>query len=296
MKKILALTLLIITMVFHGCSNNEEPSATSTPQATEVVGETDSPTPEPTEAPTPEPTKEPLKEEQLGIPQEDAEVIYLDDYADGYISNDAIFRYKDGHEIVDDQLYLSIYNGNPVERAETYAANIYCEAKKDGISQYQFHLKFKTSHEKAENNPWMSSIIGVRVYEPLGNSFQPKDENSGIYIATTQFNKIIVYHGIPSHWPQGAFSLSIPEGFGEMSELTIVDTGDKIFYYQTLGNSDQKLFMTIDLSTDLLIAYDAEGNEVYSAENNLKDDKGGYFKIFNHFGRTVIDEFSIKVR
>jgi hypothetical protein len=297
MKRFLILSIVLISLVFFGCQKDieKDPSPTPSPTETEKVDKTDAPTPEPTEEKTPEPTKEPLPGEQLGIPQDDAEIIYLDDFVDNYINPEALFRYNNGHEVVEEQLYLSTYKGVPVELVDTYSPDYYCEAKVDGISQVQFHLRFKTSHERAEKDPWMSAVIGVRVYEPMGNSFKPSDEDSGMYMAVTQFNKILVYHGIPGQWPRGAFSMEIPNGFGEMCELVIVDTGDKLFYYQKLEGSELTLFMTIELS-DQIKCFDADGNEVYSADNNLKEDKGGYFKIFNHFGRTVIDEFSIKVR
>ncbi len=297
MKKYLLFTLIFI-IIFAGCQSKESVQPTASP--TQYITVTNAPTaevkPTATEVPTPEPTNlPPLQEDQLGVPQDDAEVVYYDNFEDGYISPEALFRYNNGHQVVENQLYLSYYRDANVELADSYAADIYCEVK-DDINQYQFHLKFKTSHEKAEKSPWMSALIGVRVYEPQGGGFLPKDENSGLYIAVTQFGKILLFHGIPSHWPTGACSIDIPQGFGEMGELTIVDTGNKIYFYQSVSETERKLFLSIDVGGDTLKVYNSNNEEVYSAENNLKQDKGGYFKIFNHFGRTVIDEFSIKKR
>lgn len=299
MKKLLILLSLTLALVLTSCKEGEQDpksTATKAPANTTGTSATAVPTLEPTAAPTtaPTPAKEPLGD-KLGLPQDDAEVIFFDDYEEGMASTESVFRYSNGHEVVDGKLYLSIYGGVPVERADTYAVDYYCEAGKD-YEQYQFHLTFKTSHDKADNNPWMAAIVGVRVYEPSGGSSFPKDEDSGLYIAVTQNNKIVFYHGNPGHWPSGACRLDIPQGFGETSELCIVDTGNRIYYYQAPQGGERVLFMTIDVSGDQLIVYDSQGNEVYSAENNLKQDKGGYFKIFNHFGKTEIDEFSIKAR
>ena len=300
MKKYLLITLLLIfTLAFVACKS-ENPDNTVQPTASPKQQITNAPTnevkPTATQVTTPSPTKLPsLGNDDIGIPQDDAEVIYFDDYEDGFISPEAMFRYNNGHQIVDNQLYLSYFGGANVEMADAYSPDIYCEVK-DDISQYQFHLKFKTSHEKAEKNPWMSAMIGVRVYEPQGGSYQPKEENSGLYIAVTQFGKILVYHGVTSHWPAGACSVNIPQGFGEMSELIIVDTGNKIYFYQSVSETERKLFLTVDIGGDTLKVYNSSNEEVYSAVNNLIQDKGGYFKIFNHFGRTVIDELLIKQR
>ncbi|HHT91997.1 MAG TPA: hypothetical protein GXZ66_00610, partial [Clostridiaceae bacterium] len=142
MKRFLILSIVLISLVFFGCQKDieKDPSPTPSPTETEKVDKTVAPTPEPTEEKTPEPTKEPLSGEQLGIPQDDAEIIYLDDFVDNYINPEALFRYNNGHEVVEEQLYLSTYKGVPVELVDTYSPDYYCEAKVDGISQVQFHL------------------------------------------------------------------------------------------------------------------------------------------------------------
>ena len=115
MKRFLILSIVLISLVFFGCQKDieKDPSPTPSPTETEKVDKTDAPTPEPTEEKTPEPTKEPLPGEQLGIPQDDAEIIYLDDFVDNYINPEALFRYNNGHEVVEEQLYLSTYKGVP---------------------------------------------------------------------------------------------------------------------------------------------------------------------------------------
>lgn len=295
-KTILVVFVLMLFMVFVACNKegNIEVSLEPTLEiSVEPTGEaTTKPSLESTAEPTP---KEVLDKDDVGKPQEDAEVLYYDDFVDGYISSEVLFRYNKGHEVVNDQLYLSRYGGENVELVDTYSPDYYCEVGGD-YSQFQFHLTFKTSHEKAEKDPWMSTMVGVRVYEALGESSKPNEVNSGLYIALTQVNKLILYHGLPQHWPQGACKVDIPRGFGEMTQLIIVDTGEKIYFYQESEEEERLLFLSVDIGGEILKVFNSANEEVYSADNNLQNEKGGYFKIFNHFGRVVIDSFEIKYR
>lgn len=124
MKKLIILLTLITALVLTSCKNEDQPKSTATkaPEQTQAVTATPSPTAEPTEAPTPTPSKEPLGD-KLGIPQEDAEVIFMDDYEEGVPADESMFRYSNGHEIVDGKLYLSRYHENPVELADAYSVD-----------------------------------------------------------------------------------------------------------------------------------------------------------------------------
>lgn len=215
-------------------------------------------------------------------------------------SEDAKFRFNDGHEIVNEQLYLSMRNGEPVQLADTYSPDIYSEAKGD-INQIEYFIKFKTEHPdaKVDKNHFMAAFIGVRVYEPFGGVYRPNDEDSGIYIAFTQNNYAVLYHGnhtaTGKKWEEGVVGFELPVGFADFQTLAIVDTGDKIFYY--LAESDNyTLFLSIDVSGDKIMAYNSANELIYEADNNMKENPGGYFKIFNHFARTVIDSVVIKER
>lgn len=145
----------------------------------------------------------------------------------------------------------------------------------------------------------MGAFVGVRVYEPAGGSFRPNDEDGGIYIAFTQNDFAVLYHRnhniTGKKWEEGVVMFDLPVGFKEMQTLAIVDTGDKIFYYIAQEDS-YTLFLTLELSSNKIKAFDAANELIYEADNNMGGDLGGYFKVFNHFGQTVIDNVIIKER
>lgn len=306
-RKILFLLLICLTTlvtILSGCKGGDKntsetptvkPNATSTPAGTGTTV-----TPQPTTAATPEPetTNVPLTGDQLGKPQADSKILFEDQFKDNLPQPETIFRFTKAHEIVDEQLYLSTYGGVPVEYAETYAPDIYGEVK-DNINQIEYFITFKTEHQHAENSYWMAAFVGIRVYEPTGGDYRPNDPDSGLYVAFTQHNKAVLYHGnhesTGKKWEVGVVSVNLPKGFKDMQTLAIVDTGNKVFYY-TEDAGNYTLFLSVDLSGDKIKAYDASGAMIYEADNNLKDNPGGYFKVFNHFGRTVIDSVVIKER
>lgn len=301
--RLILLTIAIIAIILAGCSgegNDIKPSGTSDLNATGTPKATVTPRPTVGETASPEPTREPLATDKLGKPQNDSTIIFEDNFADNLPHESVLFRFNDGHEIVNEQLYLSIKNGVPVQLADTYSPDLYCEVE-DDINQIEYFITFKTEHPdaKIEKNYFMAAFIGVRVYEPMGGVYRPNDEDSGIYIAFTQHNYAVLYHGnhtaTGKTWELGVVGFELPVGFADFQTLAIVDTGDKLFYYIVEGDN-YTLFLTIDVSGDKIKAYNSSDELIYEADNNMKGNPGGYFKIFNHFGRTVVDSVVIKER
>lgn len=296
--KLILIILAVAVVILAGCSTDKTPAGTNEPIVTGTPKATVTPVPTLAETATPEPTKEPLSADKLGKPQSDSEAVFEDTFEDDMPHGEVLFRFHDGHEIVNEQLYLSTKNGVPVQLADTYSPDVYCEVE-GGISQIEYYITFKTSHQHAATSYWMAAFVGIRVYEPKGGDYRPNDPDSGIYMAFTQYNKAVLYHGnhveTGAKWEVGVASIELPRGFEEMETLAIVDTGNKVYYYMQDGES-YTLFLTVELTDTKIKAYNAADELIYEADNNLKENTGGYFKVFNHFGNTVIDSVYIKER
>lgn len=301
-RRIMLLILVaMISFVFISCNKENTPNATKEPQKTPVETSDATPTKESEETPdpaTPEPTESlpKLDQSQLGKPQKDAIVVFEDYFEDGQYNPEVIMRYQKYYGIIDDRLYLS-YIGVSDEwfnAAQSYSPAVYSEFD-DKISQYEYHITFQTSYPDSNKDPWMGCIVGIRVYEPSGDDYKPSDADSGLYLSVTENTELVLYHGVPGHWPKGACKINIPVSFKETHKLTIVDAKGLIYYYVDTEAGENTLFMRVDMTGDNLIVYDAEGNEVYKAANNLKD-QTGVLKLFNHFAKTIVDEVVIKYR
>jgi hypothetical protein len=291
-KRILLLILIgMVSLVFISCNKQNTPGTTKEPQNTPSETKEVTTTKEPEETPEPTESLPKLDESQLGKPQEDAIVVFEDNFEDGQYSPEAIVRYQKYYGIIDDRLYLS-YIGTTDEwfdAAQTYAPGVYCDFD-ETISQYEYHITFQTSYPDSRQEVWMGCIVGIRVYEPGGEDYKPSDLDSGLYLSVTESNELVLYHGVPAHWPKGACKINVPVSFKETHKLTIVDANGLVYYY-----ADDELFMHVDMVGDELIVYDGEGNEIYKAANNLKD-QTGVLKLFNHFAKTIVDEVVIKYR
>ncbi|MGI6528348.1 MAG: hypothetical protein ACOX3J_01380 [Clostridia bacterium] len=218
------------------------------------------------------------------------DLIYVDDFSGNQANPKAIFRFNAWHKIENEQLYMG-FNTNDNDwgdAAEAYIANEKFEFDEEH-EKYEYVVKFKSNGFR--NDLWYSCMVGIRVAGNDKNNFKPADSNSGLYIGIAHTNKAVVYHG-GGGWPGGAFTVDIPANFAETNTLYIVDDNDIISYYMDTPEETRVLFLSIKISGDKLVAYDKDSNVIYEADNNLKD-QVGYFKIFNHSTKTIVDSIEI---
>jgi len=267
--------------------SNDEP--TPTPVPTQSV--TEAPTQGPT--PTPSPTKEPLSEEKLGKPTDKTEIIYENDFSDDDFEGDILVQ-QGNYSVKDGKLYL-----NSLDGGETWGGwigltpDIACYPSE--AYQWEFRIEFQSvyPHETGDA-PWMATIIGARV---CNYTTSIADTDYGIWVGFTERNKVTVYPSgskTRGFWPAGAVSVDIPEGFGEMKRLVIVDTGESLFYYMNTAEEENVLILRIDITTEKIKVLDASGKEVYNTDNYLDMEEGHHFKIFSHITGTIIDSMAIR--
>lgn len=290
MKRKLIIFILIAVCIFAlaACDKEEgKNDATSSPTPVPT------PTAEPTEAPTPAPTKEPLPEGELGLPSEKSEVIYFTDFSDDDIEGNLLIQNGE-FSITNGKFYLCSKDGG-----ETWASwggltpDFACYPSE--AHQWEFHLEFQSTYPAESGDaPWMATIIGARVCNYLSSI---ADTDDGIWVGFTERDSITVYpsgSNTEKYWPAGAVKVNIPEGFGDMKKLVLVDTGESIFYYMNTAEEETVLILRIDISEEEIKVFNGEGNEVYKTDNYLDMQEGNHFKIFNHMAATVIGSLAIK--
>lgn len=295
MKKrliLLMLSLLIVLSCLAGCTSQTE--NTDDPVSTVAPDATSNPVPTPSQKPnaTPTPTGGELVNVELGIPNENSEEIFSDIFDE--IHPEVSLRYKYGYYLKDNTF-----------RFDTTLAMYYMPYIEmffdENILQYEVSVKFSTKFPANKNptndpskwNTWMFPHFGVSVYD-LGDGYNCADEDSGLWMGITDKDVATIFHGVPSHWPKGACKITLPESFSEEHTLTIIqDYRGIVNYYMNTADNDLTLICKIDMSGDTLTVSDAAGETVYSAPNNLKGQEG-YFKIFNHFGDTIMSNVTIK--
>lgn len=221
---------------------------------------------------------------------ETKDLIYEDSFVDNQPNPLAIFRFGAWHKFENEQLYMG-YNTNTNEwgnSAEAYIANQRLDF--DGQNtKYEYEITF--SSNRSYSSLWSAAMIGIRIQGNDKNGFKPADDDAGLYLALASTNQATVYH-TKSNWTSGAFTFNLPANFSTTNTLTIVDDQGLVDYFINTENEGRVHILQIDLRGDTLYAYGSDSQELYQASNNLKD-KTGYFKIFNHDAKTIVDSIKI---
>lgn len=286
-KRSIIFFLLIIVLIIAlvACTNDEkEPTPEPTVQVTVKI------TPEPTATPTPKPTLEPLSEEKRGIPQADAEVLFHDDFSedsyDNYLTSQGTNMTWSEEGYLDlTKLDWSAFTPD----IEYYLGGDY--------NQYQLEVSFYNTGEKADSPPWESLFIACRGPEGMN---PPIATNDGYFwVAFNNKNKVAVYPGggadsYPggSTWEHKYFTITVPETFTETHTVTVVDSGDTICYYMNTADEDYYLILRAEFDEGDLVIYGNNGDEIWREMCVIEED--GAFMFFCHYGRTIVEEISIK--
>lgn len=292
MKKTIIICILVLLCVFaiSSCDQKKDTKNDPTPQSTDTA--TPGPTPVPTESSTPKPTKEPLPSEELGKPSDKSEVIYENDFFEEDLDDTLlvtynVYSFKDGKIILNSE-----DGGKSFKGWNALTPDIDCFPS--DAYQWEFHIEFETEFPENDTSSWMATIIGARVSNYVSAIANTDD---GIWVAFTENNKVTVFPSASrtkEYWPAGAVAVDIPEGFGEMKKLVVVDTGDSLYYYMNTAEEENVLILRIDIDEDYITVFNASGEEVFKADNFLDMEMGNHFKIFSHFAHTYIDSLAIK--
>ncbi len=294
MKKILIVLMLLVSLtVFASCKggntteNTEKPVNTANRTPTPV--KTATPTPAPTDTPAPSP--KPLSEDQKGKPQQDAEELYRDEFKDNELNELAVTRADSPVIFIDNEEMKMSHDGTDyVDSWDIYSPDMYLEVG-ETHNQYEFYVDLSTTFTDP-NSVWMACFLGARVTDTTTTGIA-NDPNSGFWVAITK-DYATVYPGTDGQWPGGKLKITLPEAADTKHTYLIVDDGTKLYYYMFKADGERVLLLSADVSGEDVKVYDAQGTEVLTCPNSIQESTGGYFKLFNHMGHTVVDNIIVK--
>lgn len=282
-KKLIVLCLILVfTLVFaSACKKDGEksadPTATPTQEATA--------TPEPTPTKEPGPTLKPITAEEKGKPHKDAEVLISEDFEDGEISETEFFiKYPEYMDIADGIMSIT--------REWSAVSPEYSYELGTKHNQYEFSTKFKISHLQGDA-PHVAYWIGARVPTVERTADYP----GGFWLAINYSKTINVYpsgDNFPDaqSWAQKYFSITVPEGFDTEHTVTVIDTGDALYFYMDTADNENYLILKAEFDGEDLLVYDKDGNQIWAGENGVNEDT--QFSIFSHRSKTHTDIITLK--
>lgn len=285
-KVLLILCMLLISLlIITGCGEKtDDNKSTKEPTTVPTVAVTEVPTP----SPTPKPTIAPISEDQKGVPQKNAIVLFEDKFDDDDIEDDFFLLQGDYIAIEDGKLNL-LENWVALAPIVDYALGV-------DHSQYELELIYQVA-EIAENNPWISLFVGCR--GPIGGNPVIATENGMFWVAFNGSTKAYIYPGGSGNYKDGGawntkyFEIDLPEAFVDKAhKITVVDCGDVICYYMNTESEEQYLIVKVLFEGDELICYGNDGTEIWREENLLADE--GSFTLFNHYAQTLIEDIVVK--
>lgn len=285
-KKLTILSLLLVlTLVFATACKKDDPTVdpTATPKATEQS--TAAPTTEPQPTEVPGPTMRPISEEEKGKPQKDAEVLIQEDFEDGQISDTEFFiKYPENLDIADGIMSIT--------RDWSAVSPEYGYGLGSEHNQYEFSTKFRISHLQGDA-PHVAYWIGARAPEVERTADYP----GGFWLAFNYSKSICVYPGGDNFpdvesWALKYFTITAPESFDTEHTVTVVDTGDAVYYYMNTAEEEYYLLLKAVFDGSDLLVYDHNGTEIWGGENAVNEDP--QFSIFSHRSKTHTDIITLK--
>lgn len=186
------------------------------------------------------------------------------------------FSTKDGEYIHHIAEYIPNYLYEPVNRKK----------------HYEMQLEF-TATNYQEDRIWMALFIGVRVCSNVSGESNPNKTTGDFFASFSEKPNVNIYRAVIQDWPKGACSVPVMKAFDKRTSLSIIDKGKEIVFSIIDKNDNKDLLFSIDLSGPLMKVYSPKEGLIFETENKFIGKERGYFKLFNHFARTVI--YSIKI-
>ena len=144
------------------------------------------------------------------------------------------------------------------------------------------------------SNPKMGAFIsdctGAKPYYTNAN-----ETADGFWVTFTNETQVNVYFG-GINWPNPLVTISVPEGFDTAKRLYVITNQNGVYYWMETAAGEQILLVSAIFTEDdsTVTVYDGSGQSVWSGANEIDRSVGGFFRAFNHFCQTQIDNLLLK--
>jgi len=252
-------------------------TATAAPVATAIVP-----------AGTAVPVGKKITDAEKGKPFKDALELFSDNFDNNdYKSESVVLANPDSIEFKDGKLSMS----NNIRNWSGYSTIDLFEVDGTNYKQIEYSTTFNTLGDKLVDpktvpSIWMGLFVGIRVTEGV-----IADQPGGFWVSFSDQKKVAVYPGYAC-FPAGAVTLDLPVDAITVRTVTVIDNGDKIYYYITDDSGANYLILRADITADKVIIYKNDGTVAKECVNQLNTT--GVFSLFDHFTNTFVDKISIK--
>ena len=275
----------------------DTPADSQEPEETQAPEETAAPTDEPTAAPPSKPALGDNKGKPFTEGQEHVDTLYFEDFNGKTVDDlleDAGTLSTDLLEVNDGKLCLSFVSGVPEVNHNSFFAQIFDEFGDYEQFELSFDYKIALPRNDLKQYEWAGLMIGCFVNEPTG--FVPTTAGNGLFFGLNDKGRFPVYgvgeSGSEGGWPDKSMILEFGQKdyFDEERHVTMIQTDDlKAYLY-----IDGTFVCHMEVGEDEVTLFDASGNKVASAENNVGNMSGSAMMVWTHLTGAVIDNFCVK--
>lgn len=196
-----------------------------------------------------------------------------------------IFYALNGHSFVDNKLYLSNRFGKWKDAVDSYTPNTWCDSTEE--EKHTMKICFKTEYFSSEH-PWMACFIGCRIQslDPRYNG--PCHTDPGFYLAFNAGGTVYIYHQGKETWPEPSAAIKTPFRFSDYHTVCVRDFGSYVDYTVEDGEC-RYLIARIHYEDNQILVEDSDGNTVYKGFHKKDNNRAGYFSVFNHCVKTIVE-------
>lgn len=306
----IVLTALLATLLLAaGCGGNDAPPSatdpTASPKSTPSGATASAATSTPSET-TPTTTaqsaeKQSLTADQLGQPfSEDLEGIELllsQDYETDDFAIEEITEQGENITVSNGKMNLCLdANGNYINSWVGWGLDLPCFLEE--YEQYELSFELQSFKPAEGRSTWDAFFMGAFISDHTGAKPYYTNANEtadGFWVTFTNETQINVYFG-GINWPNPLVTISVPEGFDTAKRLYVITNQNGVYYWMETAAREQILLVSAVFTENdrTVTVYDGSGQSVWSGENEIDRSVGAFFRAFNHFCPTQIDNLLLK--
>ena len=311
---IVLTALLAALLLAAGCGGNDAPPSetdpTTSPKSTAsgatASAATSSSSETTPEAATPTATaesaeKQSLRADQLGKPfpedLEGVELLLSQDYETDDFAIEEVTEQGENITVSNGKMNLCLdADGNYIDSWAGWGLDVLCLL--DDYEQYELSFELQSFKPAEGKSAWDSFFMGAFISDCAAAKPYYTNANEiadGFWVTFTNETEAHVYFG-GINWPNPLVSVSIPEGFDTAKRLYVITNQNGVSYWMDTAAGEQILLVSAVFSENdsTVTIYDGRGQSVWSGANEIDRSVGGFFRAFNHFCPTQIDNLLLK--
>lgn len=311
---IVLTALLAALLLAAGCGGNDaspsDTAPTASPKSTAsgatAIAATSAPSETTPEAATPaataeSPEKQSLTADQLGKPfpedLEGVELLLSQDYETDDFAIEKVTEQGENITVSNGKMNLCLdADGNYIDSWAGWGLDFPCFL--EDYEQYELSFELQSFKPAEGKSAWDAFFMGAFISDCTGAKPYYTNANEtadGFWVTFTNETQVnVCFGGI--NWPNPLVTISVPEGFDTAKRLYVITNQNGVYYWMETAAGEQILLVSAIFTEDdsTVTVYDGSGQSVWSGANEIDRSVGGFFRAFNHFCPTQIDNLLLK--